>query len=57
VAGTCSQTPTFQVHLGLTYLAAGHPAQAHTSLQTALDLGLSANDARAAQEALHKAGS
>jgi len=51
------QVATFQFHLGMTYLAAGQLAQAHTSLQTALNLGLSANDARAAQDALRKTGS
>ncbi len=47
----------FQYHLGLVYLAAGQPAQAHTSLQTALNLGLSADEERDAQAALAKAGS
>jgi tetratricopeptide (TPR) repeat protein len=47
----------FQFHLGLTYLAAGQPAQAHNSLQTALSLGLSPGETSAAQEALQKAGS
>lgn len=47
----------FHYHLGLVYLAAGQAAQAHTSLQTALNLGLSADDTRAAQAALAKAGS
>lgn len=47
----------FQYHLGLAYLAAGQPAQAHTSLQTALTLGLGTDDARDAQAALAKTGS
>jgi tetratricopeptide (TPR) repeat protein len=47
----------FQFHLGMVYLAAGQRAQAHTSLQTSLNLGLNADDARAAQEALQKTGS
>jgi tetratricopeptide (TPR) repeat protein len=47
----------FQFHLGMVYLAAGQLAQAHTSLQTSLSLGLSAADAHAAQEALQKTGS
>jgi tetratricopeptide (TPR) repeat protein len=47
----------FQFHLGMVYLAAGQRAQAHTSLQTSLKLGLNADDARAAQEALQKTGS
>jgi tetratricopeptide (TPR) repeat protein len=51
------QNASFQFHLGLVYLAAGQPAQAHTSLQTALNLGLSPQDTRAAQEALQKSGS
>jgi tetratricopeptide (TPR) repeat protein len=51
------QVAAFQFHLGLVYLAAGQRAQAHTSLQTSLNLGLNAADARAAQEALQKTGS
>jgi tetratricopeptide (TPR) repeat protein len=47
----------FQFHLGLTYLAAGQPAQAHNSLQAALSLGLSPGETSAAQAALQKAGS
>jgi tetratricopeptide (TPR) repeat protein len=47
----------FQFHLGMAYLAAGQNAQAHTSLQTALQAGLSGEDARSAQEALQKTGS
>jgi tetratricopeptide (TPR) repeat protein len=47
----------FQFHLGMTYLAAGQPAQAHTTLQTALQSGLSGEDERSAQEALQKTGS
>ena len=47
----------FQYHLGMAYLAAGQNAQAHTTLQTALQAGLSGEDARAAQEALQKTGS
>jgi len=48
---------TFQFHLGMSYLAAGQSAQARISLLTALNLGLNPDDARAAQEALRKAGS
>jgi tetratricopeptide (TPR) repeat protein len=51
------QVAKFQFHLGMAYLAAGQPAQAHASLQTALQSGLSGDDARAAQEALQKTGS
>ena len=51
------QVAKFQFHLGMAYLAAGQPAQAHTSLQTALQSGLSGEDARSAQEALQKTGS
>jgi len=51
------QVAKFQFHLGMAYLAAGQPAQAHTSLQSALQAGLSPEDARSAQEALQKAGS
>jgi tetratricopeptide (TPR) repeat protein len=51
------QVATFQYHLGMAYLAAGQPAQAHTSLQTALQSGLNGEDARSAQEALQKSGS
>jgi tetratricopeptide (TPR) repeat protein len=51
------QVAKFQFHLGMAYLAAGRPAQAHTSLQTALQSGLSGADARSAQEALQKTGS
>ena len=47
----------FQFHLGMAYLATGQPAQAHTSLQTALQSGLTGEDARAAKEALQKSGS
>jgi tetratricopeptide (TPR) repeat protein len=50
------QVAKFQFHLGMAYLAAGQPTQAHTSLQAALQSGLSAEDARSAQEALHKTG-
>ena len=51
------QVAKFQFHLGMAYLAAGQPAQAHSSLQTALQAGLSSDDARSAQEALQKSGS
>jgi tetratricopeptide (TPR) repeat protein len=51
------QVAKFQFHLGMAYLAAGQPAQAHTSLQAALQSGLSGDDARAAQEAFQKTGS
>ncbi len=51
------QAAKFQFHLGMAYLAAGQPTQAHTSLQTALQSGLSGEDARSAQEALRKTGS
>jgi tetratricopeptide (TPR) repeat protein len=56
VAGN-PQVAKFQFHLGMAYLAAGQPVQAHTSLQTALQSGLSGEDAKAAQEALQKSGS
>jgi tetratricopeptide (TPR) repeat protein len=52
-----SQNAIFQFHLGLVYLAAGQPTQGHVSLQAALNLGLSPQDARAAVEALQKSGS
>jgi tetratricopeptide (TPR) repeat protein len=51
------QVAKFQFHLGMAYLAAGQPTQAHNSLQAALQSGLSGEDARFAQEALQKAGS
>jgi tetratricopeptide (TPR) repeat protein len=51
------QVAKFQFHLGMAYLSAEQPAQARASLQTALQLGLSADDARSAQEALQKIGS
>jgi tetratricopeptide (TPR) repeat protein len=51
------QVGEFRFHLGMVYLAAGQRAQAQTSLQAALHLGLSADDAQAAQEALQKTGS
>ncbi len=51
------QAARFQFHLGMAYLAAGKNAQAHTTLQTALQAGLSGEDARSAQEALQKMGS
>jgi tetratricopeptide (TPR) repeat protein len=51
------QVAKFQFHLGMAYSKAEQPAQAHTSLQMALQLGLSGDDARSAQEALQKAGS
>ncbi len=47
----------FQFHLGMAYLAAGQRAQAHTSLQAALQAGLNPEDTRAAQDALQKSGS
>lgn len=47
----------FQFHLGMAYLAAGQPAQAHATLQTALQAGLNPDDARSAQDALQKSGS
>jgi Tfp pilus assembly protein PilF len=47
----------FHFHLGMAYAKADQPAQAHTSLQTALQLGLTGDDARSAQEALQKSGS
>lgn len=51
------QVAKFQFHLGMAYLAVGRSAQAHTSLQAALQSGLSGEDARSAQEALQKTGS
>jgi tetratricopeptide (TPR) repeat protein len=51
------QVAKFQFHLGMAYLAAGQPTQAHASLQTALRSGLNGEDARSAQEALQKTGS
>jgi tetratricopeptide (TPR) repeat protein len=51
------QVARFQFHLGMAYLAVGRSAQAHASLQTALQSGLSGEDARSAQEALQKSGS
>jgi tetratricopeptide (TPR) repeat protein len=51
------QAARFQFHLGMAYLAAGQPAQAHTRLLAALQSGLSGEDARSAQEALQKIGS
>lgn len=51
------QVAEFRFHLGMAYLAAGQPAQAHDSLQAALQAGLSGEDARSAREALQKAGS
>jgi Tfp pilus assembly protein PilF len=51
------QVAKFQFHLGMAYLAAGQPAQAHSSLQMALQAGLSGEDAHSAQEALQKTGS
>jgi tetratricopeptide (TPR) repeat protein len=51
------QVARFQFHLGMAYLAAGQPAQAHSSLQAALRAGLSPEDTRSAQEALQKSGS
>ena len=51
------QAPKFQFHLGMAYLAAGQSQQAHASLQTALQAGLSGDDAKSAREALQKSGS
>jgi len=51
------QAARFQFHLGMAYLATGQNAQAHTTLQTALQAGLSGEEARSAQEALQKTGS
>ncbi len=51
------QVAEFQFHLGMVYLDAGQPTQARDKLQAALNLGLSGDDARAAQEALQKSGS
>jgi tetratricopeptide (TPR) repeat protein len=51
------QAAKFKFHLGMAYLAAGQSAQAHTILQAALQSGLSAEDARSAQDALQKSGS
>ena len=51
------QVAKFQFHLGMAYLAVGQPAQAHACLQTALQSGLSSDDARSAQDALQKSGS
>jgi Tfp pilus assembly protein PilF len=56
-AAKTPQVATIQFHLGMVYLAAGKPGQAHSSLQTALGLGLSAEDTRSAQDALQKTGS
>jgi len=50
------QVAKFQFHLGLVYVAVGQTDQARSSLQTALNLGLSADQARSAQEALRKIG-
>jgi len=51
------QVARFQFHLGMAYLGAGQPAQARTTLQTALQAGLNGEEARSAQEALQKTGS
>ena len=51
------QVAKFQFHLGMAYLAAGQSQQAHTTLQAALQAGLSGEDAKQAQAALQKAGS
>jgi tetratricopeptide (TPR) repeat protein len=51
------QVAKFQFHLGMAYTKAEQPAQAHTTLQTALQLGLSGDDKRSAEEALQKTGS
>jgi tetratricopeptide (TPR) repeat protein len=51
------QVAEFQFHLGMAYLAAGQPATARTSLQTAIHLGLGGDDVRTAQAALQKTGS
>jgi len=51
------QVAKFQFHLGMAYAKAEQPARAHASLQTALQLGLSGEDAQSAKEALQKTGS
>jgi tetratricopeptide (TPR) repeat protein len=51
------QVAKFQFHLGMAYLAAGQIMQAHSSLQTALQSGLTGEDAHSAQDALQKSGS
>jgi tetratricopeptide (TPR) repeat protein len=51
------QDAKFQFHLGMAYLAAGQSAEAHARLQTAIQSGLSGENARVAQEALQKTGS
>lgn len=50
------QAAEFQFHLGMTYLAAGQPAQAISRLQSALSLGLDADEGRAARAAIEKNG-
>jgi Tfp pilus assembly protein PilF len=47
----------FHFHLGMAYLAAGQTTQAHSSLQTALQSGLTGEEAHSAQDALQKPGS
>jgi tetratricopeptide (TPR) repeat protein len=56
VAAKNPQGAEFQLHLGMVYLAAGQPTQARDKLQAAISLGLNAEDARVAREALAKAG-
>ena len=51
------QVAKFQFHLGMAYLASGRSASGRASLQTALQAGLSPDDARSAQAALQKSGS
>ncbi|MGO8984218.1 MAG: tetratricopeptide repeat protein [Terriglobales bacterium] len=48
------QVAEFQFHLGMVYLAAGQPTQARDKLQSSLNLGLPADEAQAAKEALQK---
>jgi cytochrome c-type biogenesis protein CcmH/NrfG len=50
------QVAKFQFHLGMAYAKAEQPTQAHTCLQTTLQLGPSGDDKRSAEEALQKTG-
>jgi tetratricopeptide (TPR) repeat protein len=50
------KNPIFDFHLGIVYLSLGKPDQARRTLQTALRSGLNPEDARAAKQALQKAG-
>ncbi len=50
------EAPVFQFHLGMAYLAQGKQHQGRKALQTALRLGLNAEDAKVAREALRGAG-